>query len=1365
LPSQGRQGSGWRVLSSLLTSGALIGASVLVNRSSQASPLYLIPMIAGAAMFLLLSVVQLVYDYWRRWRNGRAYAADLRATTLRLIQLYTDQQVVSAILHPELSASAAAAHTMRCDGEQADLVARFLPASPLQRLLRRRPTAATLGLQTFHERAQTSPGYAALLELAGCDPAAGRSSPPHSRLWERRPTDPDFLTLRLGIGEQPATFRVEMPPASEQLGRPAELVQRFARVRHVPQTFALPAAGSLGITGPRELSVPLAHALLWQAAVHHAPSELRLAAIYRPERQASWAWLRWLPHTLPLNGDRRRRLLAVRESQVEGLLIALLDELGRRRDQSDSEGRPPHILLLVDDKQVQQHSLFKEILRQGQSFGINCIVLAEHWEQLPGDCGAMARVTAEGVASVALRGGEWSAPFAPTRAEPGRSEMLSRALTPLVLSEMGGSREIPRNVRLLELLRDRPNSEFDPGRLWQRPLPEAWHPNVPIGRGEGGELVTLDLRQFYDGPHGIIAGKTGAGKSELLQAIIAALAAIHAPDRAQFLLIDFKGGAALRDFADLPHTVGLVTDLQDSRLAERAITAMRSELRRRKDLLAERKAKDILDYRALQPTPPPLANLLIVIDEFDTMVKEQPGFVTELITVVKQGRSLGVHLLVASQEPSTAVKDDIKRQLQYWIALRLGSVQDSREMLERPDAFYLPSDLPGRAYKRVGTQIVPFQAPRISGPYQPVGDDEQDDITERDAATGEAVQQPGRTPGEVRRDGRPYTDLRFMVDEIRQAATGYAARPIWCAPLPSRLTLTQEVTAGATLLPTPVVHAVQAQRWWSERPHRPLVVPIGLLDLPQESRQEIAEVNLNNGHLLVIGAPGSGKTMLLRTILMSVAATHSPADIWCYVVDAGGQGLSAFRKMPHVGGLVQVREVDQVRRIIWMVQRALETREQAQRGLEQSGLGHRDLRDGGRSPAILLIIDKFVIFREEYEGAGLIDELIALAAQGRAYGIHLILTADRPGDVPSKLQGLFDNRLLLRLSDESDALGLMGKRTAAQIPSDQPGRGYQLAAEQGWSEFQIALPYVETTGAEMSAEAVDNLLDGEIIANLREWMEYAATAWNGLPKAGESGPPPIRLLPEQVSFATLWQQALTSNNEGRLPTNGDLDVLVGLEAQTLGLARLTLKETTPTALVVGNYQAGKTIALRTMLRSLALQYSPDELRLVLIDPRRSSFRDLSVGPHQPLYITTEAHLAQVAEQLEQALEDTSPQQRWVVCIDDYDVCQSQFTTQFQKPFSGQKTFMVVLEKLVSLGRERGFMLLVAANTSSPTQLLGQLSAARNGLILQPHNFPPATSLLGIRLPILLNGRHVNPGRGLLISNNLQQWVQVATDKE
>lgn len=1377
LPERGRQGRAGSVISSLLTSGALIGATFFVNRSTGGSLLFLVPMIAGAGVFLLLSVTQLIQDYVQRFRDSRSYRAAMRVALVRLTQLYTDQQTVQHTINLPLTQREAESLSALLDHEQRDLLERFYPRGFWVRLLRRSVKPQALGILPFKlQQASNTQAVTSALSVAGYNEQQQKRALPHSRLWERRPSDPDFLTLRLGRSDEPSSITIKTPYGDD---RPIEievLVERFSTVHNIPILLSLVEAGSLGLAGSRSTIISIAHALLWQVVVQHAYSDVRIAAIYDESYRQDWLWLRWLRHTVPLNDDQQRRMIAVSNQQTEQLLIYLLDEMSRRRERAESDVRPPHLIVLLDGHDaLRQKSIVKEILRNGKTYGISLITLANTWEELPGDCGAVLRVdsvkntseaTQEAWGCYAHAGGDWSKSFPLVLAPTALSERLSRALRPYRLAETGGNREIPRDVRLLDLLRRRSTSEFDPTALWAIPVVDAWHATVPIGRTEGNEPIFLDLREHHDGPHGIIAGKTGAGKSELLQSIITAVAATHSPDWAQFMLIDFKGGASLRIFESLPHTVGLVTDLQDGRAAERAIIAMKSEIRRRKDLLNRANVQDIKNYRNLPRQPETLANLLIVIDEFDAMVKEQPGFVNELITVVKQGRSLGVHLLVATQQPSVAVKDEIKGQLQYWIALRLGSANDSREMLQRPDAYYLPGEVPGRAYIRIGTQLKLFQAARVSAPFQArIDDDQTDDIVDLDSMTGETILQQTNGVTVVDSAGRPRKDIDFIIEQIKLAGVSYLTRSIWCPPLPARITLSQRLYGDLQIIsPTVLSHGRDGQ-WWHQMPEQRLFAPVGLIDIPQESRQIVTGLDLTAGHVLIIGAPGSGKTTLLRTMLLAFAVTHSPRDLWCYVIDAGGQGLSVFRSMPHIGtsGIVQVRETDAVRRIIWMFKRFIEEREQAQREAEQ----HENVRKtltSSPTPALVLIIDKFALFREEYEQTTLADDLITIATQGRAYDIHLVVTADRPGDVSYRLQGLFDTRLLLRLTDESDSLTLMGRRDAAQLPLDFPGRGYRFVQDQGWLEFQVALPYIDTSEELLTAESINNLLDVEMTRATRAWMEQLKAIWEKLPLSQHTSPPAVRLLPEVVSFHEAVA-AKASIQHDQKPGSKELDVIIGLEAQVLGRAEFHLCESTPALFIVGGFQSGKTVALRTMIRSIALRHNPENIQLVLVDPRRTSFRQLPIGPHTPIYATTEAHLAELADRLDKAIDSEEVQTPWVVCIDDFDVGQSQFTTQFTKPFSGQKTFLVALEKLLNLGRERGFYVIVGANTSNPVQFLGLLNAGRHGLVLQPHNYPPATNLLGVRLPVPLSGNQGLPGRGLMVVNNLQQWVQIAEDSD
>jgi S-DNA-T family DNA segregation ATPase FtsK/SpoIIIE len=1382
-PREGGQGRGGAILSSLLISGTMIGASYFVSQTRGTSPVFLLITAATAVAFLVVSIAQWIADYRERRRERREYRRALRRTAVEFIQLYIDEQSTHQYIHPVLTKDQAVSNAQLLYAELCELINTFLPRSIWQRLLSRHTSPNELGIEisSTHQEKGLPP---CLLAIAGCDEANQPSAfkNPQPRLWERRPGDADALTLRVGTISRPAGFSIDSRSQLERDSEVEHLCERFLTVRNQPFTVSLIETGSLGVAGVSSIREQFTHSLVWQIITHHAPSEVRIAALYDPAQHGLWQRLIRAPHFIPLNGDRLRRMFPETQADIERSLRLLIDELGQRSERGEDETIPPPRLVLVvdNDKSIQQHPVLKELLRRGKDYGIHSIVICDSWDAIPGECGAAVRLHDQAKAELVIAGNAWSDPFTPLLAPIELSDQLGRALIRLTLNEMGGDREIPRAVRLHKLLQKQVE-DFDFIQQWRKPIALSWHADVPIGAGERDAPMYLDLNDEHDGPHGIVAGKTGAGKSELLQSIITSIAATHGPDRAEFLLIDFKGGAALRIFADLPHTVGLVTDLQDRRLAERAITAMRSELRRRKEILKEagEKVQNIKDYRALLGSHQPLANLLIIIDEFDTMVREQPGFVDELITVVKQGRSLGVHLLVATQQPSIAVKDEIKGQLNYWLALRLGSVADSREMLQRPDAFFLPSDLPGRAYKRVGTKLELFQAARISAPFQDDGGD--DEILKlRSWASGNV--QRSTTLQEQRPSQE--RDIDVLAQKIKEAGKQHLRRSIWSPPLPTRLTLSQRLPGELQVLSSDKVSILQqalrqdltAEPMISDDTCRSLQpIPLGLLDVPQASQQEILHLDLQSGHLLVFGAPASGKTLLIQTILLSLGVTISPSQAWCYVINASGQGLTMFDDLPHVGGVVSVRDVEKVRRVLSMIQRQLEMRESPQ---EDSTNRTSSNSQQVEWPDIILIIDKFALFQTEYKDTELLDLLIDLAARGRSYRVHIILTADRPIDVPYRLQGLFEHRWSLRLTDEGDSVSIIGRKDAARIPIDVPGRGYVLHAEHGWLEFQIALPYIHTDKPDpaktledelnRTAVEVENLLNAEVAVRTRDIIGITRRYWqiHGV-EDRLSEPPKVEPLPGNIPFNSFWQKVPTAVN-GSDSSECIIEAFFGLESQSLSAASFALSATNPTIFVGGGPGSGKTIALRTIVRSIALRYAPDDVDIILIDPRRTSFRTLPILPHEPLYARTESEIAEIAQRIEARLEtDATTNRPVILCIDDYDVAQDQMSDQFQKPAynaTSKVNLHTVTEKALNLGRERGFFIVVAAKAFSyPRGILAQISDLRQGLILQPHNFPSASGLLGVGLPIPLGGRQEIIGRGLRVVNSSRLVVQVAND--
>ena len=1273
-----------------------------------------------------------------------------------------------------------------------------------ERLAAQREIAEAHYAHETSSRLSLDPDPETLLQIAS---ARGADLMPQARLWERRPIDSDFLNLRVGTGNVPSSLAIRRPPPTKDAEldrRLLELSGAFETLRQVPITVPIVELGSLGLAGEHSAVRALLHALIWQAAVLHSPNELRIALVYGQGDAAAWDWLRWLDHSIPFSNDRDQslRMCAGDGESVPQLLSALLDQLSRRRDLLDRhrDGAPPRFtqfLLIVDDvERVRDMPVISEIMRLGPALKMAVIFRVPRWELVPDQCAAMLELTPHG-ARWMRASSPWPRDlFKPDAADTNMSDRLARRLAGIQLLETGGNRELPRSVRLFDLLKVKDEQDLNPPRFWDEAMTSAWHADVPIGALNEEEPLYLNLYENQHGPHGIIAGATGAGKSVLLQCIIAALAIKHSPVRLQILLIDFKGGASLAMFQSLPHTAGFVTDLE-GRLAERAMTAIKSEIRYRKALLkrtaaelGEKKLENIADYRAAAARHglPPLPNLLIVIDEFDELVSTYQEFVTELVRVVKQGRSLGVHLLLATQQPAKAVKDEIRTQLKFFIALRLGSSEDSREMLLKPDAAFLPTDIPGRAYFRVGAQSQLFQVAQVTGEYR--------------AAASSATPSPQSKPrvefrergpvepepvgGERRTSDQRITDLDVLVTQMRLAGqatitretarTGWQPRPIWQPPLPNRLHLPEVA---------PDLAAFSGALWAT--PHRPEVapdlatlvgkqwatppvpsawlrVPIGRLDIPQESRQEPLSFKLAESHLAIIGAPGSGKTMLLRTLLVSLALTHSPQDVWCYLLDAGGQGLTPLAKLPHVGGLVQARERERVRRLFRVLETTIRERQDRFREAEVSDLpGYRVA--GGRLPALVVLIDKIAILREEFKDelgdATIIDRLVGIARVGRQYGIHLVVTADRPGDLTYKLFSLLETRVALRMPELHDYSDVLGGRITSQIPATLAGRGLWMLPEQGIVDLQVALPTLDKndTVAE-EGEAVDQatILDSELIADLRDMVGTLHQIWMVRPEADEARPIPVALLPDQIGLVSLGTNVLR-----RRPMEALVRLPVGRESLQIAVAELTLSAENPHALIVGPRRSGKTVALQTMLLGLTKRYSPSELRLVILDGPRRGLRSLRDLPHVEGYAQSETEVRGLVTTLAELRVEQAGRARWVIALDDYTLSRERMKDQFQRPYSDTPNLFVVLNELAATGGQCGVHLLLAAGIAfADDDLLRTLDAARSGLIMWPGRYDGGTRFLGVSLPLSDQRDAEQPqGRALLVQEDEQRLVQVA----
>ncbi|HZS77484.1 MAG TPA: type VII secretion protein EssC [Ktedonobacteraceae bacterium] len=1168
-----------------------------------------------------------------------------------------------------------------------------------------------------------------------------------THLWERRPDDPDFLSVRVGRGAAPFLIEIQAPELEITHPMLPELEKfraEFAMVKDIPCSVSLPKVKSMGITGPRQIVADFTRGFLCQIATLHSPEDVRIIGLFPARQKQDWEWLRDLPHTLPwkqTKGNKMERLFAAGQDEADLLLNVLLEELSQRAirgTEADPAAIPvmnngaqemplPHLVVIVHDYiEARKHPALSHAFKLGEQLGVSVIYLVAQEQAIPGECRGIIRILDSEHLSYAAAGyaGDTLTDVRSDIMELAMAVRIARAMSHLQVAVEGEDAvDIPTNVRLLDLLDIAYADQVNIEQWWS--APPFGRLRIPIGVGLNG-TIWIDFNDNAHGPHGIIAGTTGAGKSELLSSLIVGLAMTHHPHLVNFVLVDFKGGAAFKPFEKIPHTVGMVSDLS-GRLTERALHALKSELRRREHILSEANAKKIAQYQAMRmqnPSAfPPLPNLFIIIDEFAELAKEHPTFMDGVVSVVQKGRSLGVHLVLATQKPTGSVNPNIWSNLKFRICLRVASVQDSRDMLGRSEAALLPSGIPGRAYFQIGSEVFElFQSARIS---QKARVSNEAIILEKQAAVG----------------AEEVTDQKVLMDLI-EPYTETIGRELfrpWPDPLPARLSL--EDLYRRHDMPSRLNDgnpATTPTYGW-------LNFPVGLVDLPVEQKQEPLFLDLprQGGHILVAGASGSGKSTFLRACVLALAQTHTPAQLNMYLVDYGGQALRVFEKLPHVGGIFGESDEEHIRRLLRKLQSIIEERKTLFRtyqiddflAFQRRRLENNALPD---LPAVVLVIDKFIEFKQAHDKD--MDLLLSIARFGRNYGVFLILSADRPVSVPSQLMSLIDLRIGLRLVELTDSLILLGKNDAAHLDPALPGRGYRRG--QTLDEVHFALP---TSGEDDDEQT-------QLLA--RQVAQMAHEAEGALA-------PPIELLPDYVRIDDFLVEAAFSSPAAQ--RSRSIRLQIGIEDLSLQPIALELNSDIPHALVAGGPGSGRTGVLQTCLMVLANTPAYETTKVVMIDFRRTS-RPLRKLPNMWLYASSEERLSEAIDALKKELRERMTHLRealekqedddepvgldfrpLLLMIDDYD----QLNALMKNPINDLKEFLLQ-------SRDLGLHTLVAGmpgdlNRSDP--LLTQVRAGRAGIILGGD--PADQAVLGVRMADL------PPGRGYLVRRHQRNLVQFA----
>ena len=1139
-----------------------------------------------------------------------------------------------------------------------------------------------------------------------------------SSLWERRLRDSDALDLRLGTAHLPSRLRIDVQTSQEPgTAPPSEtaalhaLEDSVALDPDVPVDIDLRAVGVLGVAGEQAERDALLRWLVLQTAILHSPREVGIVALVPESALDAWQWVHWLPHTETLvSGLPDARTVAARPDEVRELFGAIDDLITSRRIQaerrpgSNDDGYTPTVFVVIPGDIAVPRPALARVLADGPAFGVVAVVGAPSVEHLPGECRAIMRVAlpgGPGAEVTVTASGDTVHAVLPDGVPLDRAVDTARLLAPVRdVSAASATGALPRRVLLLDLLEMNEPTAATVQQRWRSMGRRGGDLGAPIGIGPAGP-VSIDLRR--DGPHALAAGTTGSGKSEFLQSLVASLAATYPASVLTFVLIDYKGGAAFKDCVALPHTVGFFTDL-DAHLAERALVSLNAELRRREEILREHGAKDLIDLERRRPQNAP-ANLFLVFDEFAFLKKEVPAFVAGVIDIAQRGRSLGVHLMLATQRPSGVVDDNIRANTNLRIALRIADESDSNDVIDRPDAARISKSLPGRVYIRSGQDVQQVQSAYANARSSHGPTRTETTAVLHELSCGLVERTRARSDGGDQ-DDRP-TDLQRLVEAIVEAdrAESIPAQPHpWLDPLPELIDL-------ATLQAPPLRGPAPTE----------LSAVLGLVDLPERQAQDGWAVDLGAvGHLLVYGASGAGKTTAVRNLVVALAQRLGPTDLHVYGLDFASRGLVPLTALPHCGGIVTADDPERVERLVTLLERIVRERRVRIGDAGASSLSEYRAA-GNRLPYVVVLIDGFGALYSTYlsvDHGELLDRLGRLVAEGRSVGLHLVITADRRGAIPTALSSVVPGRLVLRMAD-SDEYASLGLPTALGNTTIPAGRGFV----DGGRELQLAVLGSDASGAGFQASL------GDLAAIMRRTVPHGAP---GLPI-------PVQSFSDAITVDDL---ALAG---GRASTD-TLTVAFGQSGASDSVAFVDVGDV-GTFAVFGPDRSGRTNALAVV--AAGLMAANPTMDAYLLAPRRTR---LTAMPGW----TEVAAGTDACDELARRLADMASTRQgeaptpWLVVIDDGD----------ELADTGGTT---ALAALLRRGRDCGLILLAAAQTHTVHRSFGgwltDLRKAKHAMLLMP-DLELDGELVGARLP-KKSSRRFPTGRGYLVRRGEVDYVQVA----
>ena len=938
-----------------------------------------------------------------------------------------------------------------------------------------------------------------------------------NNLWEREHGQNDFLRFRVGVGEceeyshltsAERKFSLDDDILLEEL---YELSDEPRLLKNVPITYSLYDDNVSSYIGKRDDVIGFAKGIIFQVLSYYAYDEVKLVFLFDKEEEDVFEFAKWLPHVW--SDDGSIRFIGTNMNEVKEISSYLENELENRKQINESiikDMIPYYIIFSASKNLALRADVINRIFASKKNLGFSVVTLYDDIESLPKDSTMVVEI--DGPEGRLFDKNDISGSFKDFLPDIRLSNdplLLSEKLANISLETSSGVANLPEVITFLEMFGVGKVEHLNSLVRWKENDPSA-SLETPIGVNTIGDTFMLDLHEKKHGPHGLVAGMTGSGKSEFIIAYILSLAINYHPYEVAFILIDYKGGGMAKSFEHLPHTAGIITNLDGSAI-KRSLVSIESELKRRQMIFSEVSKKvnisniDIYKYQKLYregTVSEPLQHLFIISDEFAELKTQQSEFMTQLVSAARIGRSLGVHLILATQKPSGVVDDQIWSNSRFRICLKVQERADSNDMLKRPDAAELKNT--GRFYLQVGyNELFDLgQSAWAGAPYYP-----SDRVIKEKDESVEVVDNNGRVISRTKLDKRKamFGEAPKQLDVITSYLMKVAEdenikiRPLWLDPIPG------------------YINIEEIKKKYNVRIEPYNIEPvIGEYDAPALQKQCVFRLPISNeGNVIIYGSAGNGKTTFLNAMIYSLITEHTPEEVSLYILDFASETLKAFERAPHVGDVVLSYEKEKIYNMIKLLYKQLKDRKKIfsnYGGDYKSYIGSAN----DRIPSIVVTINNYTAFIEEY--SDLEEDIILLTREGVKYGIYFVLTSASISGIRFKMLQNFKTLLTMRLNDEADYTTVVGK-TEGLFPAKFKGRG--LLKRDMIYEFQTA---------SLCEDAVP-------FSFIKAYSEKLRSSWSG--KIAEN----IPVLPDVVDAEFLSKYIVNREKVSNIP--------IGVECNSL----------------------------------------------------------------------------------------------------------------------------------------------------------------------------------------------------------------------